>query len=240
MTIKERLYKDYVVVQNAVNKLTGKELIGEGIEDYFNSYDFQFDAKRYTKDELRDMIRYAEMAYDDEVEKMRVERYFNTDEGKAEKEEILSQIAQTKDLNNKCLSETTEKIDAFVKDWLGEDWGIGYLGNSSFEIGILDKKDDTRRFVFGHSFNVYFNDYFDREKFEMNYGCMGSFSLLDDSGMLRCKYLSGMGSFASNKEKLAELWLVLKDFRQTTMNYDRVLNDLKNRLHHPFDKKSVA
>ena len=93
MTIKEKLYKEYVIAKNKLNALRGEKLIGgDNIEEYFNSNQFSYYAKSYSKDDIKRMTRNAEIAYEDEVEKMRIENYFNTEEGKAEKESLTKQI----------------------------------------------------------------------------------------------------------------------------------------------------
>ena len=92
MTIKEKLYMEYVITKNKLNALRGEKLIGgDNIEEYFNSYDFSNRASHHTKDEIRNMIDYAKRCYESEVEKMRIENYFNTEEGKAEKERLTKE-----------------------------------------------------------------------------------------------------------------------------------------------------
>lgn len=244
MTIKEKLYKEYVIAQNKVNALRGKELIGgENIEEYFNSRDFSYAASTHTKEELRNKIRWAETAYEDEVEKLRVENYFNTPEGALEKANLTAAITDLKEKRKNLFLTSTELVDTFIKEWLGEEWGCGMVSSTSLEIGIVEKVSEGNRnhFYFGHSFNLYFDDYFSKDRFEMNYGCMGAFKLLnDETGNLRAKYLLGMGMFATNKEKLQTLKTILDEHRTALYDLEKQLNVLDHNLSHPFDKRKVA
>lgn len=244
MTIKEKLYKEYVIAKNKLNALRGEKLIGgDNIEEYFNSNTFAYYAKSYTKDEINRMIHNVEIAYEDEVEKLRVENYFNTEEGKAEKENLTKQIENGVNERRELIVSTTKIIDSFIKEWLGNDWGCGLVGNSSIQIGMVENvaENKANHFYFGHTFTLYYNDYFTKDRFEMNYGCMGSFGLLDGSkeNDLRCQYLLGMGKFSSNKEKLAELKIILDNFCMEEYKYNKTLDDLRHNLNHPFDKKQI-
>ena len=145
MTQKEKLYKEYVIAKNKLNVLRGEKLIGgDNIEEYFNSNTFAYYAKSYTKDEINRMIHNVEIAYEDEVEKLRVENYFNTEEGKAEKENLTKQIEEG--INERCelIISTTKRIDSFIKEWLGNDWGCGLVGNSSIQIGMVENVAENK------------------------------------------------------------------------------------------------
>ncbi len=245
MSIKEKLYREYVIAKNKLNALRGEELIGgDNIEEYFNSNTFAYYAKSYTKDEINRMIHNVEIAYEDEVEKLRVENYFNTEEGKAEKENLTKQIENGINERRELIISTTKRIDSFIKEWLGNDWGCGLVGKTDIEIGIVKSisENEENDFYFGHTFTLYYNDCFAKDRFKMNYGCMGSFGLLNGSkeSELRCQYLLGMGKFATNKEKLAELENILVTFCKKEDNYSRTLDALRYNLNHPFDKKKVA
>lgn len=103
-------------------------------------------------------------------------------------------------------------------------------------------ENKANHFYFGHTFTLYYNDCFAKDRFEMNYGCMGSFGLLDGSkeSYLRCEYLLGMGKFATNNEKLAELKGIIDAFCKKEYKYSQKLDALRYNLKHPFDKKEVA
>ena len=243
MTQKEKLYEEYVIAKNKLNALRGEKLIGgDNIEEFFNSNAFAYYAKSYKKDDINRMIHNVEIAYEDEVEKLRVENYFNTEEGKAEKENLTKQIENGINERHELIVSATKRIDSFIKEWLGDDWGCGLVGNSSIQIGMVENiaENKANHFYFGHTFTLYYNDYFIKKgRFDMNYGSMGSFSLLDESkeSDLRCKYLLGMGKFSSDKEKLTELKNILKDFCAKEYKLSQLLDVLRYNLSNPFNKK---
>ena len=243
MTQKEKLYKEFVIAKNKLNALKGEALIGgDNIEEYFNSYNFSNSASHHTKEEIKGMIHNVNIAYDDEVNKLRVENYFNTEEGKAEKENLTKQIEKGINERHELIVSTTIVIDSFIKEWLGDDWGCGLVGTSSIQIGIVDNiaENKANHFYFGHSFTLLYNDYFVKnDRFDMTYGSMGSFSLLDESkeSDLRCKYLLGMGKFSCDKEKLTELKNILKDFCAKEYKHRQLLDVLRYNLNNPFNKK---
>lgn len=245
MTQKEKLYKEYVIAKNKLNALYGKKLIGgDNIEEYFNSNTFAYDANSYTIGKLNRMIHNAKIDYEEEVEKLRVENYFSTEEGKEEKEKLTKQIEDGLNERRELILSTTKRIDSFIKEWLGNDWGCGLVGNSGIEIGMVEyvAENKANHFYFGHTFTLYYNDYFQKDRFEMNYGCMGSFGLLNGSkeSDLRCQYLLGMGKFSTDKERLTELKNILVTFCKNEYEYSQTLDALRHNLKHPFDKKKVA
>lgn len=234
MTIKEKLYKEYVIAKNKLNALRGEELIGgDNIEEYFNSNIFSIYAKRYTKDDINRMIHNAEIAYEEEVKKLRVENYFNTEEGKAEKERLTKEYEA---LQNKCaemFKNADKELDIFIKDFLGKEWGVRY-GTYSTEIGIVkDVNNGFVKFVFGHSFTIYHDNMFEK-RFEMNYGCLGSFDLLNDE-VLRPKFLMGMATFANDKDRLLRLRSYLKSAGEDIKELHERMDKVSYKLKHPLD-----
>ncbi len=236
MGIKEKIYRKYVVAQNKLNALKGEEplLETENADWYF--------LKTHTKDDLNNMLYRAEAAYDELVEKMRVENYYNTEEGALEKENLIKRIDELKSERRTLVKTVTQNVDTFIKEWLGDDWGCSNIGTSSTEIGLVEKKGEYNSFYFGHNFTIYYNDWFRTNRFEMNYGCMGCFDISgnDEAGNLRCKYLLGMGTFASDKQRLSVLHGYLKDFVDKFNKIDREMDVLTHNLNHPFDKRKVA
>lgn len=230
MTIKEKLYKDYVITKNKLNALIGEDLIGgDNIDEFFESRTFKNAASSYTKDALNLMIYNVEVSYHNAFEKKRTEEYFNTEEGKAEKERLTKEYEA---LENECaemFKNANKKLDIFIKDFLGKEWGVRY-GTNSTEIGIVkDVKDGFVNFVFGHSFTIYHDT-----KFEMNYGCLGPFELLNDE-VLRPKYIMGMATFANDKDRLLKLCLYLNSIGGDIEEMRKRMDKVSNKLKHPFD-----
>lgn len=234
MTIKEKLYKEYVIAKNKLNALRGEELIGgDNIEEYFKSDRFANFARSYTKDEINRRIDYTKSCYEEEVKKLRIENYFNTKEGKAEKERLTKEYEA---LENECaemFKNANKRLDIFIKGFLGKEWGVRY-GTYSTDIGIVkDINDGYVNFVFGHSFTIYHDTMFEK-RFEMNYGCLGPFELLNDE-VLRPKYLMGMATFANDKDKLLRLRCYLKSVGEDIKGVRERMDKVSYKLNHPFD-----
>lgn len=241
MTVKEKLYKEYVSVKNMLNALEGKGSIGGAdVEAYSTTYNFSCAARRYSKSELINMIDCVKGAYDRKLEEARIEEYYATEEGKVVKESLTSQIKDITEQRHNLIMSATKDVDAFIKEWLGTEWGCRTVGSSSTEIGMIEsEKDGVVNFYFGHSFTLYYNDYFFKDKFELNYGAMGAFAVLDNSGVSErhCKYLFGMGTFVNDKAKLAELKNKIMGFCNANDVYTNRINILRAKLKNPLNEK---
>lgn len=234
MTIKEKLYMEYVIAKNKLNALIGEDLIGgDNIDEFFESRTFKNVASSYTKDELKRKIYNVEVSYNNAFEKKRTEEYFGTEEGKAEKERLTKEYEALQNTRAEMFKNANKELDIFIKDFLGKEWGVRY-GTYSTEIGIVkDVNDGFVNFVFGHSFTIYHDAMFEK-RFAMNYGCLGSFELLNDE-VLRPKYLMGMATFANDKDRLLRLRLYLKSVEEDIKGVEERMDKVSNRLKHPFD-----
>lgn len=234
MTIKEKLYKEYVITKNKLNALKGENLIGgDNIDEFFESTNFKDNASSYTKDDLKRMIYNVEVSYNIALEEKRVENYFNTEEGKAEKERLTKEYEVLQNERTEMFKNANKKLDIFIKDFLGKEWGVRY-DKYSTEIGIVkDVNDGFVNFVFGHSFTVYHDTMFDK-RFEMNYGCLGPFDLLNDE-VLRPKYLMGIATFANDKDRLVRLRLYLKSVGEDIKGVEERMDKVSNKLNHPLN-----
>lgn len=249
MTIKEKLYKEYITIYNKVCELNGKEPL-ECNEEFFNSTRFQCEARTKSKEEWRDSISYQKLAYEKEVMRLRTENYFNTEEGKILKENTENRLNEIYDARRTYIKETQKEIEQTIKSWLGEQWGIR-LDSSSMTVGIVEKvqsseenKDTWNVFHFGLTFDVYFDDYFCREeknkRFDMNYVCLGSFDLSEPNN-LRSQYLLGMGMFSTNIENLESLKKCLTEYLNTLNDWRKEACRLEEKLANPLKvEKEVA
>ena len=84
-----------------------------------------------------------------------------------------------------------------------------------------------------YNVEVSYNNAFEK-RFAMNYGCLGSFELLNDE-VLRPKYLMGMATFANDKDRLLRLRLYLKSVEEDIKGVEERMDKVSNRLKHPFD-----
>ena len=244
MTIKEKLYIEYITIYNKVCELNGKEPL-ECNEEFFNSARFQREARTKSKDEWRDSISYQKCAYEHKVMRLKIENYFNTEEGKILKEDIEKRLNEIYNTRRTYIKETENEIEQTIKSWLGEQWGIR-LNNNNMVVGIVEEvrynenKDKWNDFYFGLTFDIYFENYFYREEekgknksFEMNYGSMGSFNLSEPNN-LRSQYLLGMGMFSTNIENLESLKKRLTEYLNTLNDWRKEAYRLQEKLANPF------
>ena len=230
---KEVLYREMLELENKVCELKNGYVSDYG-EDYFQSYAFQRDVKRVSKKKLERDIQQLKLEYEREVLRLRVENYFNTEEGKSEKENLTNELLKVREGCEKWCIRQWEKVDAFIKEWLGEEWGVDRLDNGYMHIGLVKERAVTyNNLHFGRDFSVRFaNTWKIDDKLEMNYPCIGSFNLFEEVSMVT--YLKGMGKFASDKEKLGELRNMLMDFALSLGEYTKEMERLKGKLENPF------
>lgn len=237
MTIKEKLYRELVLAENKYARLVGEELMDES-DDFFTSNGFYMLAKNTTKLDLKRMIESAKYKYDREVEKLRVENYYNTEEGKNRKEELLVRKNKIEDMVKRYREGTNRHMNEFIREWLGEKWGCRVYDGTMY-VGIVEKVNDNGyvSFIFGHEFTLYYskrvNDY--HYRFDMSYPTMGSFDLFNDT--TRCDLLIGMAEFAKNKENLDILQNRLIDFTKQLEDWSNEHTEITNELEHPIVKK---
>ena len=132
MVKKEDLYKEYVLVKNELNTLLEKPLFVSGdLQEYFSSRQFREDLKLNTKESISYMLESAK-------EELETEKYYKTDEGKKEKEELSNKIRLANDYRRDFILDCRKKVDDFIKSWLGSNWGVGLFGNYSMDIGLVE------------------------------------------------------------------------------------------------------
>ena len=241
MSIKEKLYKEYIINYNKVCELNGKEPL-ECNEEFFNSPRFQCEARTKSINEWRESISYQEYVYEHEVMRLKIENYFNTEEGKILKENTTKRLNEIYDARRKYIKETNKEIEQIIKSWLGEQWGIR-LNGGNMEVGIVKEvrcnkdKDKWNDFHFGLKFDVYF--YGEKENYEnrllkMNYGSMDSFNLLETDN-LRSQFLLGMGMFSTNTEHLESLKKRLTEYYNMLYEWMKEVSNLEEKLANPLN-----
>lgn len=239
MTIKEKLYREFVIAKNKLNALKGEALIGgDNIEEYFNSYDFSNRASHHTKEEIKNMIDYAKRCYETEVERQRTEDYFETEEGKARKESLESEIESLRNEVNTRKSEMQKTMNDTIKVWLGADWGV-HVFNGSMEIGIINKVNEEGYFDFHFCgyFNVYFSDYVcdgGKFRFDVNYGTTGAFNPFEND--IHRRFVVGMGKFLADIEKMNEIKHLTHEYVYQLQKLASKIYDLETELKNPFNK----
>lgn len=234
MTIKEKLYKEYVITKNKLNALKGENLIGgDNIDEFFESTNFKDNASSYTKDDLKRMIYNVEVSYNIALEEKRVQDYFSTEEGKAEKERLTKEYEVLQNERTEMFKNANKKLDIFIKDFLGNEWGVRY-DKYSTEIGIVkDVNDGFVNFVFGYSFTIYHDTMFN-ESFKVTFSYSDSMELQNGESLCP-KYVMGMATFANDKDRLARLCLYLKSVGEDIKGVEERMDKVSDKLKHPLN-----
>lgn len=160
---------------------------------------------KLSKSEISSEFAYAQERYKQMVMERNMKRFYGTEEGAIYKETLEKEKTdlqgQYRDLKEKSRNE----VDAMVKEWLGERWGVPFFFGTNFEVALYNENGK----IFGHDFTIYLEHPFTEERtFEnstisVNYGSMGSFNVVEDVD--RREYLSGMSKFVNDMEKIESL-----------------------------------
>lgn len=230
MVKKEDLYKEYVLVKNELSTLLEKPLFISGdLQEYFSSRNFRDALKSNTKEAVSYMLECAK-------EELETVKYYKTEEGKKEKEELSNKIRLANDYRKDFILDCRKKVDDFIKSWLGSNWGVGLFGNYSMDVGLVEKVEDDgeNRLYFGYSFSVTYGN--DIDMLSMNYGTTGSFRIFSESD-LHDVYLLGMAKFTNDKDKLKELYEINKI--KELSNINTYIHDLEYNLKYPLNKRKI-
>lgn len=224
MTQREKVNNEIqsiIEVYNNLAKENGFDII------IYGSY-YTRDAKVY---ELKQTLENFKIRLNELNRKIEVKKYYLTDEGsivksklEAKREKLFNNL---KAYNNKQQERISKKILAFLDD----DWTTN-VSDTRIEIGLKDIKENKFNFLFGHSFEFYFNTWSKENKLEMNYGTMGAFDVLDDN-CFRPKYLLGMATIANNKELVSELYLIMVEWRRVCRELCSEIDDVEKVLKNP-------
>ena len=205
--------------------------------------DIRYMSKEFKVADLEYKISAVEDSLRRQAVRIERENYFATEEGKKAKENAENE--------KKLLWEEHKKLMIELKDWLnnelrylyGDNWlctvNAGYK-SVNLEIGVKNKNPERPGFVFefGHSFNVYFDlDHFGKPgpRFEMNYGCLGSFDLFTDT--YRSEYLEGQGKFANNKKLLQDLFDKCMNIEKRNEVLENKMREIEKFLENPLNNK---
>lgn len=154
MNQNETLYRNYIILQNKINRLKGKEILDES-EDYFNSTDFKDSAESMRAEDLEKCIAYLSVSYEVALYNLRVEEFYNTDQGKAKKETYDKAISDLCEKRKECSATFDKKLNGYIKSWLGDNWAGRRGGRGNIDIGIVaNNVDNHTNPYFEYSFTL--------------------------------------------------------------------------------------
>lgn len=199
--------------------------------------------KEFKVTDLEYKISAVESSLRNQAKRIERENYFATEEGKLTKENAENEKANLWTQHKNLMIELENWLNNELRYLYGDNWlctvNSGYK-SINFEIGVKNKNPERPGFVFefGHSFNVYFDlDHFGKPgpRFEMNYGCLGSFDLFTDT--YRSEYLEGQGKFANNKKLLQDLFDKCMDIEKRNEVLENKMREIEKFLENPLNNK---
>lgn len=205
MTQKEKLAHEYVELK--------KQFQGEDFVENARENQIWYLTKEFKVVDLEEKIQAVRRSIELKAEREAKEAWFETPEGKTWKEANEKARKENWDAQVALRQQAYEYARTQVRSLLGNDFDVTRFSFGCFEVGLVKeyREDGTGVAHFGHDFTVYFeNDWFSKKfKWELNYGCMGSFEL--GQNMNRAKFLMGLATFANSsvisggfKEKMKE------------------------------------
>ena len=205
MTQKEKLASEYVELK--------KQFQGEFFLENARENQIWYLTKGFKVIDLEDKIKSIRRSIGAKAAREAKEAWFKTSEGKAWKEANEKAQQENWDAQEALRKEAYDYARNQVRTLLGDDFDVTRFRFGCFEVGLIKeyREDGMGVAYFGHDFTVYFeNDCFSKDfKWELNYGCLGSFELGQD--MNRAKFLMGLATFVNSsvvsggfKEKMKE------------------------------------
>ena len=203
--------------------------------------DIRYMSKEFKVADLEYKISAVESSLRRQAVRIERENYFATEEGKKAKENAENEKKLLWEEHRKLMNELKDWLNKELKYLFGDNWlctvNSGYK-SINLEIGVKNKDPERSGFVFefGHSFNVYFDlDHFGKPgpRFEMNYGCLGSFDLFTDT--YRSEYLEGQGKFANNKKLLQDLFDKCMDIEKRNEVLENKMKEIEKFLDNPLN-----
>lgn len=227
MTQKENLLFKLMEIENQIAEVKGEEVKNIDTE----SWDFIRIAKENKVSELQFKIELAEKCLERAKKEAEVNAWLQTEEGKAFTNRLNAKMEEANKVYEENEAKAIKELDNLIKEQLGSQWGLCYFCTSQIRIGIVDetkkpKEDGTHNSLFGHDFTIYIeDDYYGEERFDINYGCMGSFSPMQDAS--RVDFLVGLAKVSSNKEMQYIIKNIHRGFRSEINRMKEEINAIK-------------
>lgn len=234
---KEKLIREYFNLRHQFDINEGENCIKiwrpvptlSEIRDYMKSYKVI---------DLEDKVAAVRNSLEKQAKKIKVKKYFETEEGKKFKEENEAKRNELENIFNVVSKSYAEKVENIINKFLGGNFISKFYfvyDSCRGEVGIKNNDEDRPGFTFkfGHSFNVSYDSHFGKNyKFEMNYGTLGTFDIINDND--RAEYLLGMGKFASSKELHDILLNIMIEGIEKLKSLNKELDNIDDKLKNPF------
>lgn len=234
MTQKEKLYFEYLTIQNSIYAVTGNEDKQINLDEFCKTGRFCVEARNSKVFELQQDIENAKRSLERHKYEARRDAWFATEEGSRYKQDAETRINVLRERMQAAYKTAFEYTRNEVRKLLGAHVDVINFSNTSMVIGIVKKYDEDGNADahFGHTFEVYFGkDMFKPYRWELDYGTMGGFNL--DEDVLRTQFLVALSTFAANKNAVPALRDYLHQFAAQQADMSRQLYKLSDTLHNP-------
>ena len=233
MTIKEKLYREYLELDNELKCLKGQEdEVVEITDDFVNSYKFKNKAATSTKDECRHDINYKREVIKHTKEKMELDAWFTTPEGTAYKSEREQKL---KYIRKECLDmqdSSYKTVDARIKEILGNEFGVTAFGINQMKVGLIKTvHENYNEAYFGHEFSVYYEVNERQRNFEVSCGSIGAFDVFENR--TTPKFIAGMAKFVSDVDVAKEIRDIIREWTTKEWELTRERYRIERELANP-------
>jgi len=239
MSQKEKLIRQYFALKHKfdMNENCERPCPAEPTEKDIRSMQKEFKVM-----DLEYKIESVENALKKQSIRIESEKYFATEEGKKDKENVENKIANLVTKQKNLVIEFENWLNTEIRYMFGDSWltrvSFGWK-SVNIEIGLknIHPENSCGIFEFGHSFNINFgldSYYIEKNKkprFEMNHGTMGSFDLFDDT--YRSLYLEGLGRLANNKVMIQNIFDKCNEYTIEDYNIEKEIGELEEYLKNP-------
>lgn len=227
MTQKERLYREFVTLNNWIveNLLDGKDWPGVIYKIDLDKMLRVCAYRDYTIQSLKDKIINLGYRKKEIEDKIKLDNFYATEKGKRVKEYLDQKEESIKDQINFLFLHFEKEIDNLVKALIGENFKVSSFGTSKIEIS---NTDENGKEIFGHNFDI--NESYGT--FMINYPTFGQFNPLTNSK--RVEYLNGLVK-ATNPEIFNKITGVYKEFLSSLENTRNKLAEVAKQKENPYE-----
>jgi hypothetical protein len=239
MTKKEKLYFEYLRLNNELMSLRGEETVAVS-EETVRDNQFKKNANGYSVSQLESMISNTQDSIAKTKQKNAIDAWFKTPDGIRYRALHTKREEALKEERTSLILNTREKISKMVKTALGDKWAVPHIalgGSGNIRVGVIKnvREDGYEECHFGCTFEIFFESVDcsleKKEEFNMSFASKGSFDPVDDE--VSKEYVIGMGKFVSNTFMLKELKALVLESSKKEFDLWRKIDNERSLLKTP-------
>lgn len=227
MTQKERLYREFVTLNNWIidNLLNGNDWPGVISKIDLDKMLRICAYRDYTVQSLKDKIITLGYRKKDIEDKIKLDHFYETEHGKQVKKYLEQKEESLKDQINFLFLHFEKKIDNLVKSLIGENFKVSSFGTSQISIS---NTDENGKEIFGHNFDI--NESYGT--FMINYPTFGQFNPIENTK--RVEYLNGLVK-VTNPEIFNQITGEYKEFLFSLNSTRDKLAEVAKQKENPYE-----